>query len=154
MVLDTHLSAHFQLTEFTLSSIAVRRGIPNIPDDDQVVNLRRLAMVLERVRAQLGGVPLLISSGFRNSEVNAAVGGGRTSAHLEGRAADFIAPAFGPPREICAALLKSDIAFDQLIFEGAWVHLGIAIAGEEPRRQVLTAVFQRGAPTRYLRGIV
>lgn len=154
MVLDTHLSAHFRLSEFTLSGIAERRGIANVPNDFQLENLQRLAMALERVRSNLNNAPLLISSGFRSPEVNAAVGGSRFSAHLDGRAVDFIAPSFGTPAGICARLVASTVEFDQVIFEGNWVHFGIPIAGEEPRRQVLTAIFERGSPVRYVRGVV
>ncbi|WP_454908401.1 D-Ala-D-Ala carboxypeptidase family metallohydrolase [Variovorax gossypii] len=154
MVLDTQLSAHFRLSEFTLSGIAERRGIANVPNDFQLENLQRLAMVLERARSRLDNAPLLISSGFRSAEVNALVGGARLSAHLDGRAADFIAPSFGTPADVCKRLVASTVEFDQVIFEGAWVHLAIPIGREEPRRQVLTAIFERGSPVRYVRGVV
>jgi zinc D-Ala-D-Ala carboxypeptidase len=153
MVLDAQLSTHFRLSEFIVSGVAERRGIANAPNDDQLGNLMRLADVLERVRRLLGQAPLLINSGFRSPELNAAVRGSRHSAHLLGCAADFIAPSFGTPREICMRIADSEIPFDQLIFEGSWVHLAIPILGEDPRRQLLTAVFERSYPTRYVRGI-
>lgn len=153
MALDHKLSLHFRLSEFVLSGVAERRGIANFPDDLQLQNLQRLALALERVRHELDNQPLLISSAFRAPEVNAAVGGSRYSAHLDGRAADFIAPSFGTPAQICARLAASSVEFDQLIFEGSWVHFAIPIEREEPRRQVLTAVFQRSVQTRYVKGI-
>lgn len=151
---DLQLSPHFRLSEFTVSGVAERRGIRNVPLGTQIENLKRLAQVLEVVRSNLNGNPILISSGFRNAEVNAAVGGSRTSAHIDGRAVDFICPGFGTPKEVCQQLVTNGIVFDQLIYEGTWVHLGIAILGEQPRQQVLTAIFERGSSTRYLRGLI
>ena len=114
----------------------------------------RLADQLERVRAALGDRPILISSGDRSPKVNALVGGASSSAHVKGLAVDFTCPGFGPPRALCQRLIDAGIAFDQLIHEGTWVHLGLADAGSRPRRQVLTAVFTRNQPTRYLSGLV
>jgi len=151
---DYPLSPHFWLSECTVSGMATRRGIRNEPVGSQLENLRRLAQCLEVVRSNLVGHPILISSGFRNSQLNALVGGSRTSAHLDGRAADFTCPGFGTPRQICEQLVTAGVVFDQLIYEGTWVHLGIPVWGEAPRQQVLTAIFERGQPTRYLKGIV
>lgn len=149
---DEQLSPHFQLSEFLNSQAAVRLGLPNEPGAAALNNLRRLAQSLERVRTVLGDVPLLISSGYRAPDVNRAVGGAANSAHLAGLAADFTAPRFGTPREICRALAKAGIPFDQLICEGTWVHFAIAPAGVQPRGEQLTAVFRPGAPTTYLKG--
>lgn len=151
---DNQLTPHFALSEFTVSGWAERNGVRNVPNAAQTENLRRLANLLEVVRSYLVGAPITISSGFRNAQVNAAVGGASHSAHLDGRAADFIAPRFGTPRDICQQIVTADITFDQLIFEGSWVHLSIAVAVERPRRQVLTAIFERGQPARYIKGIV
>lgn len=151
---DIQLSPHFHLSELTISGAAERRGIPNLPVGNQLDNLRRLAQCLEVVRSNLVGNPILISSGFRSREVNAIVGGARTSAHLDGRAADFTCPRFGSPRQVCEQLITNGVVFDQLIYEGTWVHLGIPVFGEPPRQQVLTAVFERGQKPRYLKGLV
>lgn len=152
MLSDEKLSPHFQLSEFTHSQAAARLGLPNEPGPAALNNLRRLAQHLERVREVLGGVPLIISSGYRSVEVNRAVGGAARSAHLAGLAADFTAPRFGTPREVCRALAKAGIPFDQLIYEGTWVHFAVAPAGSAPRGEKLTAVFHAGGPTTYLGG--
>lgn len=149
---DEQLSPHFRLSEFLHSQAAVRLGLANEPPPAALNNLRRVAQSLERVRTVLGDVPLLISSGYRSPDVNRAVGGAANSAHLAGLAADFTAPRFGTPREICRALARASMTFDQLIFEGTWVHFAIAPAGVQPRGERLTAVFHPGAPTTYLKG--
>jgi zinc D-Ala-D-Ala carboxypeptidase len=155
MQLDQQLSPHFCLSEFTFSQAAVRLGLRNEPLSNHIANLGRLALVLEEARHALGDVPLLISSGFRSAAVNKAVGGAVSppSAHLDGRAADFTAPAFGTPRQICQRLVDYGLTFDQLIFEGTWVHLGIAPFNDEPRGQVLSAWFHPGEPTTYSKGL-
>jgi len=52
-------------------------------------NLDTLAGLLEDVRRGGGGVPMLITSGYRNAVHNAAVGGSDLSQHLSGSAVDF-----------------------------------------------------------------
>lgn len=55
-------------------------------------NVQRLMHALEAVRAELGGVPIHIASGWRSPETNAAVGGARKSQHKVGNAADIFVP--------------------------------------------------------------
>lgn len=149
------LSPHITLGELTLSQVATRRGLDNTPPPPVLRSLTRLATTLERVRQSLGDAPLIISSGYRSPSVNSAVGGAGGSAHLRGLAADFVAPAFGDPRAVAVRLAADpDVLFDQLIYEGTWVHIGLARVGQMPRREVLTAVFRRGMSTEYRVGIV
>jgi zinc D-Ala-D-Ala carboxypeptidase len=143
------LTEHFTLEELTHSEIAVRKGLDNTPNADQIQNLNILAGLLERVRDIVGG-PLHIHSAFRSLKVNAAVGGSKNSAHLEGLAADFTCPSFGTPKEICIEIAASGLAFDQLIHEGGWVHIS---ADPRYRQQILTANFKGGKAT-YVNGIV
>ena len=148
----TQLTQHFALAELTHSDSAVRLGLDNAPTPEALANLATLARGLEAVRAALGSVPLYISSGYRSRAVNAAVGGSRTSQHMAGEAADFVAPEFGTPRQICEHLasLGDALQFDQLIYEGTWVHISFT-AGRQ-RRSVLTAHFANGG-VRYTQGL-
>lgn len=143
------LSEHFSLDELTHSDLAVRKGIDNTPDVDKVENLKILAGTLEQVRKLLGH-PLHVNSAFRGPKLNAAVGGSKNSAHLEGLAADFTCPDYGDPKEICIEIAASNITFDQLIFEGSWVHISV---DPRYRLQILTANFNNGKAT-YQSGIV
>ena len=130
-----NLTPHFTLEELTASQSAARLGLDNTPPPEMVDALKRTAQLLEEVRALLGR-PVLVSSGYRAPAVNRAVGGAANSAHMLGCAADFSCPSFGSPLDICRAIARSDIAFDQLIHEfRAWVHIAWA---PSPRRQVLT----------------
>lgn len=151
-MVDERLQQSFWLSEFLRSDTAVRRGIDNRPKVQALANIRNvLAPGLQRVRNCLGA-PVLITSGYRSPELNRAVGSGDSSQHLQGLAVDFVAPEFGTPRAICKHLLARapEIRFDQLIFEGTWVHISFAPA--QPRGEVLTAHFMGGQVT-YSRGV-
>src|SRR5260370_378354 len=121
-----NLSPHFTLEEFTLSTTASQRGINNKPGPEIVAELTRLAQTMEEVRLALGAKPIVITSGYRCPALNAAVGGVADSAHLYGRACDFIVPGFGSPLLVCQALdlVIEELELDQLIHEYRdWVHL-------------------------------
>jgi zinc D-Ala-D-Ala carboxypeptidase len=129
------LSTNFSLSQLVYSETAEKSGIDNTPPPEIVANLRRLAAGLETVRTLLGA-PLEISSGYRCTALNEAVGGSSASQHLQGLAVDFDCPAFGTPLEIARAIQGSGLEFDQCILEyGRWVHLSFSDA---PRRRLLT----------------
>ncbi|MFH1602760.1 MAG: D-Ala-D-Ala carboxypeptidase family metallohydrolase [Pseudomonadota bacterium] len=129
------LSQNFSLDQLIYSETAERERIDNSPGPDIVDNLRRLAAGLDRVRDLLRH-PLEISSAYRCHELNALVGGAKTSQHTRGQAADFTCSGFGPPLEIIKAIRTSDITFDQCILEYArWVHISFTQA---PRGKVLS----------------
>lgn len=146
----TQLSDHFTLDELTRSEVGIRRGLDNTPPPEIVETLRFLASKLEEVRAVLNA-PMHINSAYRGPKVNAAVGGAPTSQHSKGEAADFVAPGFGTPLATCRAIVDAGIDFDQLIYEGSWVHVSFTL-DRQPRRQVLTAHFE-GGRVRYTAGL-
>lgn len=145
------MTPHFTLVEFTRSDTAARLGIDNTPDSRALSNLHFLAAKLEEVRAILQA-PIIVTSGYRSPALNKAIDGSATSSHLEGLAADFHVPGFGPDQAVAQAIADSALVFDQLIFEqsahgSTWVHVGV---GERMRRDVLSWRSGRG----YQRGIV
>jgi len=142
------LSSYYTLARLTHSDTARERGIDNAPPPELLPNLRRLARGLDQVRRLLGH-PLVITSGYRSSALNAAVGGAPKSQHAQGLAADFTCPGFGPPLEVVRAIRDSGLAYDQCIYEYAdWVHISFSAA---PRRRVLTIY---SAQEGYLDGLV
>jgi zinc D-Ala-D-Ala carboxypeptidase len=137
----TQLTEHFTLEEFTDSQTAARKGINNVPPvgSPERANLMRTAETMEQVRTILGDKPILISSGYRSPQVNAAVGGSKSSAHMSALAVDFSCPGFGTPLQICKKLHPhmKELEIDQLIHEyDTWVHLGLT--GGAPRHMALT----------------
>lgn len=140
---NVKLSPNFYLSELTVSELALRKGIENVPDTFAVQNLFKLAELLEKVRTALGNKAVLVSSGYRSMALNSAVGGSMTSDHMRGAAADFTAPSFGTTKDICKAIIAAGIEFGQLIEEGGrWVH--ISLPDGESDGQVLTATFKNG----------
>lgn len=145
------LTEHFTFEELVRSDVATRRGIPNDPSDTARYNLGRVASKLEEIRAACGGGPLVVSSGYRCPALNMAIGGSRTSAHMRGLAADFHVPGL-TLAEAARRIVAAGIVFDQLIFEGTWLHVGLAEANATPRQEELTATFHGGTAV-YSKGI-
>jgi hypothetical protein len=142
----TMLTEHFTLEEFTDSQTAARKGIHNIPTkhSQEYKNIQRTAETMEKVRTILDDKPILVSSGYRSPQVNAAVGGSKSSAHMSGLAVDFSCPGFGTPKQICKKLgpHMKELDIDQLIHEyDTWVHLGLSASA--PRHMALT-IDQKG----------
>jgi len=140
-----NLSPHFTLQEMIYSATAISRGIDNTPNADQITQLTLLCQdTLEGIRTLCGDNPVVVSSGFRSPQLNAAIGGASNSAHMYGCAADFTIAGYGTPKQICQLLQKNvmSLNIDQLIWEypsgTQWVHCGIAIPPNKPRYQVLT----------------
>lgn len=149
-----NLSPHFTMEELTQSQHAARACIDNTPTDPAVMdNLHETAQMLEAVREVLGGHPILVSSGYRCPKLNTLIGSVSTSQHTRGLAVDFTVPAFGTPKQICQHLIDEGFNFDQLICEGTWVHMSHAEDRLQMRREVLTAVFEPGMKTRYIKGL-
>ena len=145
------LSEHFSIDEFTASQTATRLGIDNSLPLDLYTNARRTCILLEEIRQIIGNRPVHINSGYRCPSLNERIGGSQTSAHMQALAADFVCHSFGTPLEIVELLAAVLPDFDQLIYEGTWVHVGLSTGRN--RREILTAKFDTGK-ARYLPGIV
>ena len=132
------LSPHFSLAELTRSQWAIRHGVANEPSPQALARLTDLCVaVLEPLRT-FRAMPVMILSGYRNPEVNAAIGGSPTSQHMaeDGAAADIMIAGL-TNAEILKAVVVLGLPYDQLIEEfGSWVHVS---HGPRNRRQVLSA---------------
>ena len=119
-----NLSPHFTLEEMTRSDYAARKGWKNDPDDKTIANLKRLAVLLEQVRAELN-CPVIITSAYRSEKVNSAIGGSKNSQHMLGCVAD-IRGVNKSPDDLMLHIIGSDIKYDQLIREfDSWVHISV-----------------------------
>ena len=151
------LTTNFTLSEMTKSDTALRLDMDNTPNAVQMENLKTLCeKVLQPVRDHFGkGVK--VNSGFRHPQVNAAVGGSKTSDHCKGMAADIEIP--GVANGDLAQWIVDNLEFRQVILEfytpgvpdSGWVH--VSFNPEDNKKQVLTAAKQRGK-TVYLEGLV
>ena len=139
----TRLSPHFTLGELTKT----KTGIENVPNEEQVNNLKRLCQWLEQLRRRWnnlygeGDDPIVINSGFRSPEVNKAVGGVSTSNHLTGCAVDIRCVGIEQALRYAAILLDiSDLNkedFDELLIERKgrviWIHFAVKPSGNRRR---------------------
>ena len=151
-----NLTSNFTLEELVKSETALRKGMDNTPDEGSVRNLTALAEnVLQPVRDAFGkGVK--VNSGYRHPDVNAAVGGSRTSDHCKGMAADIEIP--GVANHELATWIEQNLKFTQVILEfytkgipdSGWVH--VSYDPSNLKCQTLTAVKQDGK-TVYLPGL-
>jgi zinc D-Ala-D-Ala carboxypeptidase len=127
------LSEHFSLEEATYSETAIRLGISNQPNEQQLANMKVAAEKMEEVRNVTGA--LRVNSWLRLPDVNVAVGGSKVSSHMDGWAIDCSSSAH-TPYELCQIVLNAKIKFDQMIHEyGRWMHISFA---PEMRQQSLT----------------
>lgn len=125
---DIQLTPHFKLSEFENSSTARARGINNKVPEHLIPSLKTLCTeVLEPLRA-IVKEPIIISSGYRCPQLNAAVGGSKTSQHMKGEACDIYLEDQRKLREWFILLIGGE--FDQLILERSstssshyWIHI-------------------------------
>ena len=126
---------NFKISELIYSDTAVKNNINNMPDINSLdCMLDLIVYCLQPLRDKLGK-PMTITSGYRNSEVNALVGGVAASQHCKGQAVDFTVSGY-TPAQLVACIQLSGIEFDQLINEyDNWVHISY-VKGNN-RKQVL-----------------
>lgn len=152
-----NLTANFSLTEMVKSETALRHGMENTPGEAEIAALRLLCeKVLQPVRDHYG-VGVKVNSGFRHPDVNAAVGGSKTSDHCRGQAADIEIP--GVANADLAVWIMENLDYTQLILEfytpgildSGWVH--VSYNPSNLKKENLTATKKDGK-TVYLPGLV
>lgn len=137
---DEWLTKHFTLREMTRSATAEKLKIDNTPSPSEKENLRILCKeLLEPLRLYLQQ-KIIVTSGFRCAELNAAVGGVKTSYHKYGMAADINVSGENTAKIAAAFLLQKEIT-DQVIYErkgrAQWLHVGWS---HSPRHQYLKII--------------
>lgn len=149
------LTEHFTLEEMIVSPTAKRLGLPNTPTQEHIENMRYCCeKILEPVRAHFGK-PVQINSSYRAPAVNKAVGGSKTSQHVNGQAIDFEIP--GIDNKTVADWVADNLEFDQVILEfytagdknSGWVHASIKKEGGN-RKQRLIAKKSKAGGTQYV----
>tara|TARA_R100001510_G_C7557662_1_gene138939 strand:+ start:162 stop:623 length:462 start_codon:yes stop_codon:yes gene_type:complete len=147
------ISRHISYKEAVYSATAKRKGIENVPNDDQIYNMRKVAdYIFEPLRLYVGGA-IKITSFFRSPDLNTAIGGSAKSQHCKGQAID-IDDVFGHKTNYeMFEYIRENLDFDQLIYEFGtndnpdWVHVSY-VSKKENRNRVLRAIRENGK-TRY-----
>ena len=133
---NMQLSKNFSLDEFVITGT----GIENVPGEGEISNLQALVQsILQPLRDYLGK-PIIITSGYRSPLVNSAIGGSKTSQHVNGEASDFHVEGL-TNQQIIDAIRRLNLPYDQVIDEQLkgrkWVHVSHKQSGN--RKQWLTA---------------
>ena len=148
------ISKHISYKEGTYSQTALRRGLDNTPNEEQLKCMKEVAENLfEPLREWVGG-PIKINSFFRGEPVNTAIGGSKYSQHMKGQAID-IDDTFGHKTNAeMYHYIKDNLDFDQMIWEFGddknpnWVH--ISWVSHRPNRKKLTIAKRIDGKTRYI----
>ena len=146
-----NLSRNFTLSELIKSDTAIRRGIDNNPNADQIEKLKTLCeKILQPVRDHFGRVK--VTSCFRSPELCVAIGSSLSSQHSKAEAADF--EVIGVDNCELADWIRRELEWDQLILEfytpgepnSGWIHCSFTEG--TPRKQFLHA-FREDGKTKY-----
>ena len=122
-----NLTRNFTLSELIKSDTAIRKGINNNPNAEQIEKLKLLCEnILQPVRDHFGRVK--VTSGFRSVELCEAIGSSSRSQHARAEAADF--ECIGVDNAELFDWIKSNLSQDQLILEfytpgepnSGWIH--------------------------------
>lgn len=120
------ISKHISYKEATHSNTALRKGIDNSPNDEQLANMKLVAeMIFEPLRLFINK-PIRINSFFRSLKLNKAVGGSATSHHCKGMAIDISCDGLNKKM---FDFIRKNLKFTQLIWEFGsdnepdWVHI-------------------------------
>ena len=121
------LTRNFSLQELIKSDTAIRKGINNNPNAEQIEKLKLLCEnILQPVRDHFGRVK--VTSGFRSPELCHAIGSSVNSQHSKAEAADF--ECVGVDNAELFDWIKDNLDADQLILEfytpgepnSGWIH--------------------------------
>ena len=132
--MSIQITQHFSLDELTTTNRVKYKDKNYKYGLSKLTQMNILAHFAEQVRL-IVDCPMKITSGIRCEELNAVVGGSKTSQHLKGEAIDFI-PTKIKIQTAFNKIRKSNLEFGQLIIENdgksEWIHISIGI-----KRQVL-----------------
>ena len=142
-----NLTRNFTLSELIKSDTAIRKGINNNPNAEQIEKLKALCEnILQPVRDHFGRVK--ITSGFRSVELCEAIGSSARSQHAKAEAADF--ECIGVDNAELADWIHQNLPYDQLICEfytpgepnSGWIHC--SYVSDQPRASYLWAYKSEG----------
>ncbi len=139
------ISKYVTYQEVTKSNQATALKLANIPNAEQLNNLRLVCTKIFDPLREHFGKPIGISSAYRSVDLNRKIGGSKSSQHCEGKALDIDGDIFGGiSNKLIFEYIRKSCTFDQLIWEFGsenapdWVH--VSYNEGKNRGQVLRAV--------------
>jgi len=133
------ISEHITYDEATLSPTAIRNGISNQPNEQELSNMKLVAENCFEPLRKMWGKPIKVNSFFRSQSLNQLVGGSPLSQHTKGQAIDITTGSKSDNKKLFE--LAKTLDFDQLIWEYGdstgphWVH--ISFKNNNNRKQIL-----------------
>lgn len=148
------ISKHISYKEGVYSVTAIRKGIDNEPNEEQLSNMKLVAeKIFEPVRIHFK-VPIKVNSFFRSPDLNKAIGGSTRSQHCKGQAID-IDDTYGKIKNSDIYWwIKENLDFDQMIWEFGnndnpdWVHVSY-VSPDKNRNRCLKA-YRDDGKTKYM----
>ena len=148
------ISKHISYKEGVYSITAIRKGIDNEPNEEQLSNMKLVAeKIFEPVRTHFK-VPIKVNSFFRSPDLNKAIGGSTKSQHCKGQAID-IDDTYGKVKNSDIYWwIKDNLDFDQMIWEFGnndnpdWVHISY-VSPDKNRNRCLKA-YREDGKTKYM----
>ena len=132
---------------------AKRKGIDNTPSPVHVETMGLTASkIFEPLRKWVGG-PIKVTSFFRSSELNTAIGGSKTSQHCKGQAMDLDDVYGHKSNAEMYHWIKQNLNFDQLIWEFGtdtnpnWIH--VSYVNDEDNRNRCLKAYKENGRTKY-----
>lgn len=148
------ISNYTTIEQATKSETAIRKGIDNTPNQEQLEAMRLLCEKVYDPLCKTIGRALPYTSFFRSVKLNKAIGGSSTSQHCKGEAIDIDCDGTAIDNKTIFELIKAEFEYDQLINEfpdakgnPSWVHVSFSKNGN--RGIVLKAIKENGK-TKYV----
>ena len=148
------ISHNITYAEAIHSNTAKRKGIENIPNENQIAAMMTIAeMIFQPLRSYVGG-PIKITSFFRSPELNQAIGGSKSSQHCKGQAMDLDDVYGHKTNAEMFDYIRENLDFDQLIWEFGddnnpnWIHVSY-VDKQENRNRCLKA-YKKNGKTKYM----
>ncbi len=138
------MTEHFTFDELTSTSHSELLEANRESAKAFMKQLKYVAGTLEEIRAVLG-VPLRVTSGFRNNALNKAVGGSATSGHTKGLCADF--KPLGMDTDTAFGIIIRDKikipslkkAIMEKVGGGKWIHIETKTEASQPQQFFTTS---------------
>ena len=158
-MIDYKISPNFLLSEMTKSTTALKNGIKNEPNVEQIIALTAFTNnVIQPARVHFG-IPFAPSSGYSCLALGKLLGRSETSQHAKGEASDF--EISGVDNYELALWLSENVTFDQIILEhytkgepsSGWVHASFTCHGKN-RGDLRHTEFNKDGELHYPSGLI
>ena len=150
-----YISKHISWNEAVRSETAEKEGIENMPNENQIIEMKRLAKTIFEPLRSWAGHPIRVNSFFRSPELCVAVGSKPTSQHCKGQAIDIDSLGSKKNAELFH-WIKDNLDFDQLIWEFGddenpdWIHVSY-LGTKNNRKNVLKAKKNESGRIKYVK---